>query len=256
MSNSSTEVVETEKEEVTTAQEETAGRLKISPETLEILKNFSNINPNMMFKAGNQLFTMSMLKNIISIANVPEKFPNDFGVYDLGQLLGVLSLFKSPSLEFDEKFLTISSEGGSSVKYFYSAPDLLRPEMIVGSHSEFKMPPIVISFNLTDKMLSEMLRAASVMQLSDLQIASEGAREPIELVLYSPKNETSNRYTIEVGKNETQQPFSMHFKIDNLKLLPGDYKVDIAEKAITHFVCADRDLQYYIALEADSKFGK
>ena len=61
--------------------------MKLSEQTIEILSNFSGINPNMVFKEGNTLSTISEAKNILASATIEERIPREFGLYDLGEFL-------------------------------------------------------------------------------------------------------------------------------------------------------------------------
>ena len=46
--------------------------MKLSNQTKEILKNYSQINQNILIKQGNQLKTVSAMKNIVASATVPD----------------------------------------------------------------------------------------------------------------------------------------------------------------------------------------
>ena len=84
--------------------------MKLSNKTLEVLKNFSNINQNILIEEGNVLRTISTMKNILGRATIEESFPKEFGIYDLNEFLGVLSLTKDSEIELDnESYLTINS---------------------------------------------------------------------------------------------------------------------------------------------------
>ena len=76
--------------------------MKLSKGTLDILKNFSNINQSICFKEGTELSTLSIQKNILSRAVVEEKFPKDFAIYDLSEFLSGLTLFEDPDFIFDD----------------------------------------------------------------------------------------------------------------------------------------------------------
>ena len=99
--------------------------MKLSDRTVNLLRNFSTINQSILFKQGTKLRTISVMKNILAEANVDEDFPQDFGVYDLGQFLNSLSLFQEPELNFTgESFLTVK-EGKQRSKYFFADPSVI-----------------------------------------------------------------------------------------------------------------------------------
>ena len=102
--------------------------MKISNKTLDILKNFSEINQSILIKAGKQLKTVSTLKNILAHAEVEEDFPQDFFIYNLNEFIGLLSILNEPDLTFDDKYLTVSIND-DKVKYFYADPTfIIKPE--------------------------------------------------------------------------------------------------------------------------------
>ena len=82
--------------------------MKLTSNTISILKNFSTINQNLMVKTGNTLSTMSAMKNIVAQAEVTETFPQEFAIYDLNEFLSALSLFEEPELNFRDQYVTIT----------------------------------------------------------------------------------------------------------------------------------------------------
>ena len=217
-------------------------KMKLSGETVDVLKNFSNINQNILIKEGTQLRTMSTMKNILAEAPVKETFPRDFGIYDLNELLGVLTLVNDAELEFDsESHLTVNG-GNVKIKYFFSDPSILTtpPET-------FNAPECDVAFGVSGKTLSSVLKASAVMQLPDIVIeGNTGA----SITATDLKNTTSNNYTEQLN-SETTQTFKFHFKADNLKMIPGDYQVKASSTAqVSNWV--GPIASYWIALEQSS----
>ncbi len=216
--------------------------MKLSSETIDVLKNFSNINQNILIKEGDTVRTMSTMKNILASAKVKEEFGQEFGIYDLTEFLGVMSLVGDPELKFDnDSFLTINGSG-AEIKYFFSDPSILTtpPE-------SFNPPECDVSFGVTGKTLSSVLKASAVMQLPDIVIeGNTGA----SITATDLKNTTSNNYTEQLN-SETTQTFKFHFKADNLKMIPGDYQVKASSTAqVSNWVGSDAS--YWIALEQTS----
>lgn len=220
--------------------------IKLSKETLEILKNFASVNSNILVNPGQMLSTVSPVKNVLAEAKVPETFPIQFGLWDLNKFLGVVSLFSDPEFIFDEKYVTIHNKN-SSVKFFYSEPKLLTTPT-----KKINMPDVVINFDLQQKDFSELMKASAILQLSDICVRSN--EDNIEMVVMDKKDSTSNSYSIVVGKNETNAQFKMYMKAENLKMIPGDYEVGISEKVVSRFVSKNRYLTYWIALETESTY--
>ena len=220
--------------------------MQLSESTKEILKNFSEINPNLMIKPGKQLKTISTMKNILATANVSEDFPQDIAIYDLNEFLGVMSLFTKPTFAFDDKSLSISEEGTSTKSKYYFAD----PSILTVPQKDVKMPEAEVQFTLTETDLTKVKKAASMLQLPDIAITSKGS--DITLSAIDKKNDTANNFSIKVG--ETNSKFEFHFKTEHLKMLPGDYNVSISSKLISNFKHKSKPIEYWVALENTSKF--
>lgn len=222
--------------------------MKLSKKTIEILKNFSTINSNILVEPGNIIKTISPVKNVMAQATVSETFDCQFGIWDLNKLLGTISLFDSPEFFFEETHVTIVGTNGTKVTYYYSEPKLLTT-----INKTITMPETVVSFELKNDDFSELQKASSVLQLPDLCLRSSG--NITELVSMDKKDSTSNNYSVEVGTNDNED-FEFYFKVENLKLMPGNYDVEVTEKVVSKFTNQDTDLSYWIALESDSRYEK
>lgn len=219
--------------------------MKLSKETVGLFKNFAGINSNLLLKQGNKLATISTQKNVMSDTVVTESFPADFGIYDLNEFLGAMSLFDDPELDFSDKFVTIK-EGGASIKYFAAEiGNLVVPQKAI------VFPEAEIEFTLTSTMLNMIQKTSSVLRATDLQIVGDGSKMVIQVG--DKKNATGNTYNAQVGS--TDKEFKVNLKVENLKMLPGDYLVSISSKKISRFKATSSDLVYYVAVEADSVFG-
>jgi len=223
--------------------------MHISKETLSVLKNFRDLNSNILIGAGNVLKTLTPAKNVMATAVVEEDFPVEFGLWDLTSFLGTVSLFDTPEFEFKEKYVVIKNKNSSKVKYHYSEPSLLTVPT-----KDVKMPESVVSIDLTEETFGELKKAASVLGLVDLSFCSDG--ETVNAILADKNVTGSNTYSIEVGANTTEDTFNFDFKIDNLRFIPGAYKMNIAEKIVSEFVSEDIDLTYWVALESSSSYTK
>jgi hypothetical protein len=216
--------------------------MKLSKETVGLIKNFAGINSNLLLKSGNKLATISAQKNVMADAVVTETFP-DFGIYDLNEFLGAMSLFEDPELTFNDKWVTIE-QGGNSIKYFAADASVL-----TAPQKAITFPDAEIEFPMSANMLSMIQRTASVLRASDVSIVGDGSS--ITVVVGDKKNATGNSYNSTVGT--TDKKFKVNLKVENLKMIPGDYQVSISSKKISRFKGAG-DLVYYVAVEADSTF--
>ncbi|MBC8442667.1 MAG: hypothetical protein H8D80_00600 [Proteobacteria bacterium] len=224
--------------------------MKLSKETLKILKNFSSLNSNLLVGVGNTINTITPAKNVVAVTTVEEDFPVEFGIWDMSKFLGTVSLFEEPEFTFNEKSVTISGKGSGRVSYFYSEPSLLTT-----LKKEIIMPEVAIDFDFTEKNFSDILKSASVLQLPDLCIRSNSEEGTIELVVMDKKSSTTNNYKVTVGDNPNpNDAFEFYYKIENLRLLSGDYTVSVCKNVVSRFTHKNCDLTYYVALEMDSKY--
>jgi len=221
--------------------------MKLSKETLSILKNFSGINQSILFKKGNCLRTISVMKNILAEATVQENFPKDFGIYDLNQFLNGLNIHNNPDLDFENDNYAVIREGKMRSKYFFADPTVI----ITPPDKEIVLPSEDICFMLSTQQLDNLLKASGVYGLPDLSVVGEAG--VIRLVVRDKKNDTSNDFSIVVGESDCD--FTFNFKVENIKILPGTYEVVISKKLLSRFVNQSLNATYYIALEPDSTFG-
>lgn len=218
--------------------------MKLSKETQTILKNYSTINSNLLLKPGNKLSTISAQKNVMSEVTVSETFTEQFGIYDLNEFLGALSLFNDPELDFNSKFVTIK-EGSNNIKFFAASENVL-----VAPSKSINFPTSDVEFTLTAQNLQMILKTSSVLRATDVSIIGDG--ENLTIQVGDKKNSTGNSFSAIVG--ETDKSFTAFLKVENMKMIPGDYKVEISNKKISKFSAVTTDLVYYIAVESDSQF--
>ncbi len=220
--------------------------MKISSDTINILKNFSGINANLVFKPGKELKTLSEAKTIMASASILEDFPVEFGVYDLNEFLSLHSLMDDPELDFSDKYLTMS-DGSQKIKYFYSEIDILTQPT-----KDINMPECEVVLDISASNLDKIRKAAAVLGHSELSFSSQGGE--VVASVFNEKDSTANTFDINLGTTSTET-FNYVFSISNLKMLQGDYKVSISSKLISNWRNADNPLDYFIALEKSSSFG-
>ena len=217
--------------------------MKLSEQTVSLLKNFASINQNIQFKTGNKLQTISAQKNILVDAEIPESFPSDFAIYDLNKMLGVMSLFQDPDLEIGEKTMNI----GGKVDYMFADSSMI----VTPPEKELVFPEPEVKFTMTNVDFSQTIKAAAMLGLPHICVSGDGST--IRLEATDGNNSSSDEFKTEVGT--TAETFRMVFKIENLKLFTGDYDVEITSKGISKFTHTSTNLQYFIATESDSTFG-
>ena len=218
----------------------TVTKMRLSKETFNILKNFSAINSNILIKPGNRIKTVSTGKNIFAEANVQEDFDTEVGIWDLNKFLGVISMFNNPDLEFYDKYVEISN-GRSSVKYYYSEPSLLTVPP-----KDVKMPDVMFSFDLDEKDLNEILKASSILQVSNLNIVAKNGE--IKIVVSDEKDDTSNSFSVTVNEDYSGPDYVGSLDVSDIKFLPGSYKVELSKGIVSRFKHNTQDLYSYIAI--------
>lgn len=221
--------------------------MKISDSTISILRNFSDINANILFKPGKTLNTVSTMKNIMAKAEVEEDFETEFGVYDLPEFLRAIDSFKQPVLKFNGSAnLKIQDEKTSlSARYAFADKSTL-----VTPTKDIKMPDQTVAFTLKNEDYESVKKLYTNLSLPD--IAFKGEDGKIKLVALDKKNSNSNESSITVG--ETDIEFTAYIKAENMKIIPGEYDVALSKAKIAHFINKKVKVQYWIALEADSTF--
>ena len=218
-------------------------QVTLSTQTLNVLKNYSTINSSIVFRKGNVIRTISNAENILAKYTSEESFPTDFAIYDLGQFLSGISLFDNPQLDFTSgDFVTIRG-GGRSAKYYFSDPEITLKS---APEKNVKFPGGDISFSITAEDLFALQKASSVYDLPDLTF--DTTKGSIKLILRDKENDTSNTYEQD-ATGDFEGEFSLDVKIENIRLVPGNYSVKVSSQLISEWTNLDTDLTYYIALE-------
>jgi len=221
--------------------------MNLSSDTVAVLKNFSDINQNILVKPGNKVQTISTMKNILAEAEISEKFDSEFAIYDLPEFLRAVELFQKPSLNFNggSNVQIADNNSKQSIKYFFADKSV-----IVAPTKNITMPDKEVTFTLKKDDFAKLQKGVTTLNLPDVAVKGDG--KSITLVATDKKNKSSNDYSISVG--ETDKTFTAYFKAENFKMVSDDYDVAISKQKISHFVNRNKPVQYWIALEPDSEF--
>lgn len=224
--------------------------MNLSQDTVGILKNFAAINPNIVMKEGSIVKTISEARNILASADISEAIPSEFGIYDLNEFLNVVGLFSEPVLLFenDKQVRIADAAQKQSVKYFFSDPSVL-----TSPQKDITMPSVDVSFTLTAIQLNALRKAASTLGVTDLIV--KGDDDGVTVSVTDQKDPTSNSYELKLDDVTRDGNFEVVFNINNLKVIPGDYQIDISKKLISNFKLQGLSVQYWIALEKNSTFS-
>jgi hypothetical protein len=225
-------------------------QMKLTKDTLDVLKNFASINSGIEFKKGNTIRTMSSGKTVLAKATLKDEFPQDFCVYDLNQFLSVHSMFENTEIEFDNNHVIFKSGTKKSTKYRKTAKEMI----VTAPDKELSLPSVDISFSLTKEDFADILKSASILQSPHIAVESSG--DKIQLTTFNAKDDSAHTNSIEVASGNGIK-FKMVFLTDNLKMIPGAYDVEISSKGLASFKNKSVDIQYWVATESkDSKFGE
>lgn len=221
--------------------------MKLSETTLSYLKNFSSINSGMVFQEGNVIRTISKQQNILAKAEVAETFESKFVIYDLNRFLSLIGSLKDPNIEIDanQKAMMITSDQSKTV-YRLSDESLV----VTPPAKDLNVSPEV-EFLFTKDMMNQAVKMAGILGLPNLCV--RGDRKNISIQVTDVKNNDSDTFSIEVGKSKFE--FDMIFSVENFKIVSGDYVVKINSKGISHFKHTKESVEYWIAIEAGSKFS-
>ena len=218
--------------------------MKLSKDTLNLLKNFASINGSLYLKEGTTLSTVSEGKNVMVSAEIPESFPVDFGIYDLNEFLRVVAIFPDAGLEFNDKSVIIS-DGTNVITYFGAGEGIVKP-----APSTVKWPGTDVSCSLVQQQFDTIRETSSALKASSVSFI--GSKGKLKIVVGDKKNKTANAYDVVIG--ESPIDFQANFKVENFKMIPGDYDVEISSKKIARFTNKKIDYTMFVAIEADSTF--
>ena len=224
--------------------------MELSENTIGILKNYAAINSNIVIKPGNNISTISEAKNILASVDLPEEFTQEIGVYDLNEFLGVLGLVDTPRLKFNDDHVVIGdSSGRSKIRYYFSDK-----EMLTTPSKPVVMPEADVKFHLDNDTLNKIKRAAAALGHKELSITP--GNNCVTLTVTSSDNSTANTFSIDVTGESKSDTYNFILNISNLKMIAGNYDVDISSKLISQFSNTDSPVKYWIALEKNSKYGE
>ena len=215
--------------------------MKFSSDTLSVLKNFSTINPSIVFKPGSVVRTISPQKTVMAAATIDETVETQAGVYDLSRFLSTLALFDNPDVVFGQDRFSIKG-GRSELRYTYTSESL----MVTPPEKDIVVPDPEVSVSIKWQDIENVLRAAGVLQLPEIAFIGDG--NSVTMSAVDSKTSTADNYNTVVAEGISTDPFNMIIKTDNLKLVPADYEVTLSSKGMAHFKSSK--VQYWVAVES------
>lgn len=217
--------------------------MKLSQDTMAILKNFSTINHSIQLKAGNVIKTKGPAGDVFGSAEIAETFPVDFAIYELSRFLNAMSLFNDPELDFAEENAVNITDGKNSIRYVFADS-----ELITGANydKEIKLPPIVATFELKQDQIAKLQKAAAVLGSPTVTISAKNGT--LVVSAHDKKNDSSDKFNLTIGTTDAEN-FKIDLKLETLRLINGDYTVDVTEAIVCRFTHATTKLVYFLAGE-------
>lgn len=212
--------------------------MKLDEQLDEVLNNFAQINPGIQFKPGNVVSTIKPSGAVLAKATVNEQFDSTFTVYDLHQLLAVLSQCENPDVTIMDNHMMIKV-GSDMIRFNLCDPDLIATP----PQKNINFPSIDVSFTLTNETLARLKKFAAIM--GSKQIACEGDGTNVYLVALDIQNSAANTFKTKVGK--TDKTFRLVFMYENFVFLPREYEVEMSKAGLAHL--KSNDVEYWVAAE-------
>ena len=216
--------------------------MKLSENTLTVLKNFASINSGIVLRKGKVQKTISPDKVILAEVTLDDDISSDFGIYDLPQFLGTVSTLGNPDIEFENN-RAIMNDGSLKLNYYSCSPTLITAP----PDKDLEMKSCDVQFTLTSANMQKLLRIAAMNEMTNLTVVGKNGK--LHVKVHVKENDTSNYATLELA-DHTGPDFEKSFKTDNLKMITDDYDVSITFAGFALFASKNRNLKYFIALES------
>lgn len=215
----------------------------LSTRTLDILNNFTKINPSLIVEENvSILSSMNISKSFMGKAKVTETFPKAFAIFDLKRFLGVLSLFENPDLTFSDTYVRIEGDN-QKAKYVYAEPSALN----VPTQNIVTFPEPDVCFTVTSNDLKAINDACAIMQFEEVAIIGDG--DMISLRALKSGDASAGEYRVDVG--ESSKEFRVIIKQEYLsKIILDTYEVALANNEIAQFRA--NDLVYWIGIATEN----
>lgn len=218
--------------------------MKLSTETLTVLHNFAAINSNLEFKKGKTIKTISPGKGLLATAVLPDEFADDFCVVDLNQFLVVYNLYKDTEINLTDKDIIFKS-GRSKTNYRKTE----RANCVLPPEKELALPSIDLDITILDTDLAAILKSASVLKSSHIAVETNKDNTKVLLTACDPADDAAHINSIELADNESGTEFSFLFSVDNMKMIPGEYKLQASSKGLARFKNTKAEIEYFMAME-------
>lgn len=220
--------------------------MKISADSIQILKNFSTINSSICIQPGNLIATKSPAGGVFAVAQVAENFDQEIAIFDLPQFLNVWSTFNDPELHITNGKQARIVEDKVVAKYTFAEPSLIpkAPREVAD------IEPLA-TFHLKGDQLNRLIKTASAMGLTDLIISGDSG--DLKMTATVSKSVSSNSFENVVG--QTDNNFKVKILLESIKNINLDYFITVTSRYIKFEADCEKlnieKLTYWVAIERD-----
>ena len=220
--------------------------MKLSENTISILKNFAEINPSLHFSEGSRIKTRAEAGNIHAEVTLDESFPKSFGIWDLPSAISMLTLFEDAEVEFGEHSMTISKEE-SQFELFFANEDVVKP--VTSAIPKYES---LFECTLSATDITTIKKTSGILKAKAISFIGDGK----EVFLSVGDHTASTKNTYRKSLGACTNVFAYNLDISVFKVITDDYKVNVAgTKKFIHFASESKDLDYVLAALADSTVG-
>lgn len=215
--------------------------MKLTENTISVLKNFATINESLLINSGTQQRTMNIDRTILAEFTASDDFPLQFGIYDLPQFLANISLLENPDVDYGDSSLVMTNDM-RSLSFNYCSPTHIKSP----PNKTLKIENPDVEFDLSSENFQFLLKLAATNNLPNVTVANDGNQLIIKT--YERSNDSSNVGMIRLGDYEGKD-FSATFNVNNFKMNVNDYHVKVNLEGFALFETKDQTLRYFIALD-------
>ncbi len=213
----------------------------------QVLKNFSIINTQVLFKRGKVLQIIAPGDNILAEArfNGDAEFKHEFCIYEINKLLAILGLVGGMSIEYNPSHMVISTGKKSSVIYEFASAEAIKKAPYINMPQPEPFDKIV-NFDI-----NTFIKAISILELQTVTFEPNGDRK---YKVYGSKKTSKNKYEVEaISENVIKNTNKVTVDIEKFKLYNcNKYDITVSQQLIRldakpEDVNKEVDISYWIA---------
>lgn len=220
--------------------------MKLTKETLSVMKNFAAINPSLRLTPGNFIMTKSVNGVAYAEATIADEIDSELNIYDLPNFLSILGqLGEGSDINLSNGEIVIQN-GRAKV----NLPDA-ESSVIVVPKQRLRMPPADVEFDLKAEDLAEILKISRAVGADRIAITNRDDHIVIDAFAVEDGDNARTRYSLTVCPYEGTNNFSFVINLENVSVVVADYKINISSKGAAQF--QGINTAYVFVLETSSK---